>query len=277
MKIVLMDVMKKRAYLSIFALAIGAFGFWSASTDNAETKLADNEYKVITVQGQIVFEKTGKDMHRGDLYVEGTPLDFKTNESRASIYNSNQGRYVLSGTSRGKMKILPSVNNISTRSGAILNLVDLKNHFDGRYLVIKRMEVQISHEAFPMNENTFFYLRYDHNEESIAKRLKFEGDRLILDAEDIFKIDGKAIPVEEKEMTLYYRDIDKTLKINKFTPVFPDPEELKAEVGVLLTEMKKKEYDDKIEEVTSFLNEFYGRPYKPNLMNWLSAEFGLKE
>ena len=268
--------MKRKYYILLLALPILAF--FSFSDEAKKVNLADNEFKVITVRGEIVFEKSGENMKRGDLYVKGTPLSFASNESRASVYNSNQGRYVLSGNTRGKLKILPATNNISTRSGALLNLVDLKNHFDGRYLIIKRQELQINQEAFPMNEDSFFYLKYEHQGELIPKKLRFEGDYLILDKEEIFKIDGEAIPIEEKEMTLYYRGAEKTLKINKFTPVFPDEEELKEEVGLIL-ELREsdKTYEEKYNEGTSYLNEFYGRPYKPNLQDWLKVEFNLTD
>jgi len=267
----------KISKLIVGGILVVVFGVLSFTNVENSSNLADNEFKVIAVRGQILFPKSGEYMKRGDLYVKGTPLNFKSNDSKASIYNQNQGRYVLEGNTKGKLKILPSQNNISTRSGALLNLVDLKNHFDGRYLVIKRMELEMNRESFPMDSDHFFYLKYDYKEETIAKKLRFEGNYLIIDKDEIFKIDGSPIPVEEKEMTLYYKGEEKTLRINKFTPVFPDVIELKNEVEVLLGEMEGKNYSEKFEEITSYLNEFYGRPYKPNLQNWLKAEFELTE
>ncbi len=248
----------------------------SISKDEEKLTLADNQYKVVTVKGEILFAKSGENMKRGDLYLQGTALNFKTNDSRASIVNEKKGRFVLSGNNRGKLNILPSSNNIATRAGALINIVDLKNHFDGRYLVLNRMEVQIGSKAFPMDEENYFYVKYKHDGEVIPKKLRFEGDYLIWDRDELFKIDGNPIGVEEKEMTLYYRGIDKTLKINKFTPVFPEMEELKEEVGVLLSAMIKSTDEEKINEIKSFLNDFYGKPYEPNLNNWLKVEFELE-
>jgi len=247
----------------------------SLKTNKAEVNLSNNEYKVLTVQGRIVFEQSGKDMQRGDLYVTGTPLNFTTTSSRAAIVNDVNGRYVLSST-KGKLKVLPAANNVSSRGGALLNIVDLKNHFSGRYLIIKRSEVQIGSESFPMNDNNYFYLTYQHNGEVIPKKLRSEDDYLIFDAEEIFKIDGNAIPVEEKEMTLYYKG-PKTYKINTFTPVFPDPTQLKEEVSILLETFEKENNTKKIDEITGYLFEFYGNPSKNNLTSWLKAEFDLSE
>lgn len=245
--------------------------FFAAGTDQAEVNLTENEYKVLTVQGRIIFEQTGKDMQRGDLYVTGTPLNFTTTTSRAAIINDINGRYVIS-SSKGKLKVLPAANNVSTRSGAILNMVDIKNHFAGRYLVLEKNRVQLGQEAFPMNETSFFYLKYDYNGEEIAKKLSFEQDYLILDPAEIFKVDGKAIPVEEKEMTLYYKS-DKTYKINTFTPVFPDTRELREEVSILLENLQDADSEKKVSEVAAYLNEFYGNPTRENLKEWLKNEF----
>lgn len=242
--------------------------------DAAEVNLTSNEYNVLTVQGRIVYEQTGKDMQRGDLYVTGTPLNFTTQTSRAAIVNEVNGRYVLT-SSKGKLKVLPAANNVSSRSGAILNVVDLKNHFTGRYLILDVARIPVGVEAFPMNETKFFYLTYMHDGEEIPKKLRSEGDAIILDAEEIFKIDGKPIPVTEKEMTLYYKS-DKTYKINTFTPVFADETILKEEVTILLGSMKDADNAKKTGAITAYLNEFYGSPSKDNLAAWLKKEFGIE-
>jgi len=263
-----------RTLLLIFISALSLIFGLSFRDVKTEVNLTSNEYKVLTVQGRIVFEQSGKDMQRGDLYVTGTPLDFTTAASRAAIINDVNGRFVISST-KGKLKILPAANNVSSRSGAILNIVDLKNHFAGRYLVIKRGEIQVGQGSFPMNEENYFYIKYEHNGEVIPKKLRSEGDFLILDANEIFKIDGEAIPITEKEMTLYYKS-EKTLKISTFTPVFADGNQLKEEVAILLETLQKESVSKKIDEVTAYLNEFYGNPNKDNLSSWLKAEFSLE-
>ena len=126
-----------------------------------------------------------------------------------------------------------------------------------------------------MGNQEFFYLTYEHNGEEIAKKLRNEDDMLILDRDEIYKIDGKAIPYEEKEMTLYYRKNGKGMKINTFTPVFPSNKELVAEVKVLLEAFGDASDEEKVKEVTSYLNEFYGNAHKANLKSWLKAEFNL--
>lgn len=233
-------------------------------------------YKVIKINGQILFVKTGVDMKRGDVFVPGTPLKFLTHTSRAAVM-SQSTRFILQANAKGKVKILPATSNITSRAGALINLVDLQNHFSGKYLIFDNEKLQIGKEAFPMDDNHFFYVKFDHKGENIAKQLSFDENYLLIKKDDLFKIDGKSIPVEEKEMTLYYRNNEskKSYKINEFTPVFPDLKELKVEVAMLFKELGECSTESKITQVTAYMNDFYGKPQKENLMNWLEKEFSL--
>ncbi len=235
-----------------------------------------DKFKVIKVNGKIIFQKTKTEMHTGDYFVKGTPVNFATQQSRAAIINKTKGRFVLKPATNGKVKILPAANNVSSRAGALINLIDVQNHFSGNYLVIGKMELELSGEAFPQDESNFFYLTYEYNGELIRKKLNHNGNKIILDKEAIFKVDGKAIPVEKKEMTLYYRQGKTSKKINTFTPVFPELSDLKTEVEIILDEYEDKDKAGKIEEVTAYLNEFYGKPQKDNLNAWLDTEFEIK-
>ncbi len=237
---------------------------------------ASDQYKVIKVDGKIVFQKTNAEMKKGDVFISGTSLHFHTPQSRAAVISNLKGRCVLSASEKGQTKILPSSNNISSRAGALINMVDLQNHFSGKYLVVGVMKLELGKEAFPMDEESFFYLSFYHEEESIRKKLSHEENFLIIDKDEIFMIDGVAIPVEEKEMTLFYRSEGQSKKVNTFTPVFPDLTELKDEVEIILEEFSDKDDATKIKEVTSYLNEFYGNPQKENLGIWLKSEFGLE-
>lgn len=267
--------MRKVNAIGLILLTIGAAWMGISFRKNTtEVNLSSNEYKVLTVQGRIVFEQTGKDMERGDLYVTGTPLNFISATSRAAIINEINGRYVLS-SSKGKLKVLPAANNVSSRNGALLNLIDLKQHFADRYLVIGVSKIQMNAGSFPMNDSCFFYLSFDHNGETINKKLIYENDQLILDPSQIFKVDGQPIEVSEKDMTLYYKG-DKNYKINTFTPVFVAEEDLKTEVSIILETLKGKEKSHIVSEVESYLFEFYGNPAHENLTTWLQKEFGIE-
>ncbi|MDX1351286.1 MAG: hypothetical protein R3279_13605, partial [Putridiphycobacter sp.] len=252
-----------------------ALGLSMMVDQKAMRDLATDSYKVIRVNGKIVYVKTKSPMKQGDLYVDGTDINFDTEQSRAAIINKITGRCVLSPAKKGKAIILPAANNINSRSGAIINKIDIKNHFSENYLVIGKMMIEVSENSFPQNEKSFFYLAYDYNGELIRKKLPYSGNKLILDRADIFTVDNQSIPVQDKEMALYYMDDNSGEKLAEFKPVFPDLDNLKAEVLIILSESDKKTKEDKIKEVTAYLNEFYGKPQKDNLASWLASEFEL--
>jgi len=269
--------MKKISLLSIIVVGLSLTSVMFLTKERKYDR--KSPFKVIRVNGKILFVKTNSQMKRGDTYVNGTPLKFVTNTAKAAIINPQKGRYVLQSNSKGKVKVLPATSNITSRAGALINQIDLQNHFSGKYLIFEEDIITIGSEAFPMDDKHFFYLKYNYNDEEIAKRIPYKGNELILNKAQIFKVDGQPIPVEEKEMTLYYRnDVDKkSYKINTFTPVFPDLLELKEEINVMLDELGEGKTDeDKISDITSYLNEFYGQPQSGSLYKWLEKEFSIK-
>ena len=115
------------------------------------------------------------------------------------------------------------MNSVATRSGAIINMIDLKNVFADNYVIIEEVRMKIGKDAFPMNDETFFYVNYDYNGEEISKMLKFSNDTLIFSKADIFVIDGKAIENPYSiEIKLYYRNElkEESTAINTFNAVF---------------------------------------------------------
>jgi len=247
--------MKK--YYGIILLACLAFYLQSFINNKSEKFESVSQYKVIKVSGKIIYIKTGTDMKMGDTYLNGTPIEFKTDESRAAIVSNTSGRFILQPTTKGKPKVIPAASNVTSRAGALINLIDLQNYFSGRYLIFDSEKLLIGQEAFPMNENAFFYIKYNYNNESIAKKLEYLDNHLIIDKKELFKIDGKEIDIQEKEMTLYYRNEGKSFIISQFTPVFPDLKILKEEIDVLLSNLSDKNNEDKLSEITAYLNEFY--------------------
>lgn len=266
--------MRSLRILGLFVVLVGGFYVVMSVADTSDkSDLADNQFMVITVQGKIVYQKTGSEMNRGDTYLKGTPLEFITKQSRAAIANKRDGRFVITGNKKGKVSMLPAANPISSRAGGITNIVDLKQYFEGRLMIVDQMKVFVSKDGFPQSDSTYFYVKYEHSGEIIPKKLAHDGDRMIIDKKELFKVDGKEIPVEEKEMTLYYKGADKSYKINKFTPVFPEKEGLRSEVELLLKAGEYQTAEDKYNAVNSFVYDFYGRPDRKNLTEWLENEF----
>ena len=262
--------MTMKTKLNLIAIALFGFGAFSMMNQQESLKsLTENSYKVIRVNGKITFVKTKSDMKQGDAYVDGTPIKFSTAQARAAIINKFKGRCVLSEAKKGNAIVLPATNNIASRSGALINKIDLQNHFSGNYLVLEKLALEISEKSYPQNEKSFFYLSYTYNDEVIRKKLPFIGNKVILERDNIFKIDNELIPVEQLEMSLWYMDEASGEKLAEFTPIFPDLKLLKSEIQIIIAEGADKSKDDKVKEITAYLNEFYGKPQKDNLVDWL--------
>lgn len=241
----------------------------------------DDKYKVIKVNGQIQIKKTGKNLSQGDEFAPNTALDFKTTDSRAAVISSSKGRFVLTANTNNSKgsNLVPAMNSVATRSGAIINMIDLKNVFSDNYVIIEEVRMKIGKDAFPMiKEEKFFYVDYEYNGEVISKMLKFSNDTLIMSKSDIFKIDGK--PIENPysiEIKLYYRNElkEESTPINTFNAVFPEKNALKQELKIILDEIAKKTDKQKFDDVLSYINEFYGKPDKDNVKSFLSLNFNL--
>lgn len=261
----------------MMALSVLALILFSASSPKSVKSAKESLYKVIRVNGKILFIKTGASLKTGDNYVEGTPLSFASNRDRAAIINKIRGRFILQPNPKGKPIVLQATSNIEARSAGsvLLNVLDVKNYFSDSCVFIGDVKVKAGKESFPLTDSQFFYLTYQYKGEKIAKKLPHNGQVITISEADVFSIDGKRIPTFDAEMTLYYMRGDIASKMGVFKPLFPNLEQMKEEVQVLLEGLGDMSADKKQEEVATYMGEFYGKPQKENLNNWLFKTFGL--
>jgi hypothetical protein len=242
---------------------------------------SQQDFKVIKVNGSILLKTKGISLETGTVFSDKEDLIFRSEDATAAVINSQKGRLILTSKnhdlSTASSNNMPSMYNISSRGGPLLNNSDLKNHFSGKYVVLGRQLIKIDNKSFPMDNNNFFFLRYIYKGEEINKKLGFKADTLIIDKSSLFTIDGKPIPsADNTAIKLYYRKGDESLLINDFDLIFPDMTQLKKETEIILSEIKSKPEKEKIGEINSYLNEFYGKVYGENLISWLESNFGLK-
>jgi hypothetical protein len=261
-KILKSETMKKSGFLVFAVLLI--------FTRSAYSQV---NYKVIKVDGEIVLVKTGKNLATGLVFGENEKLNFITPQSKAAVISPTKGRMILAydNASKSGANYLPAMSNISTRQGSILNLLDLKNNFTGKYVILDRIEIELSAPEFPMNEDNFFYITYLYNNEAINKKLKYNGQKLIIDKTELFTVDGSPIPNPNvTDVKLYYfKDNHSSLFINEFNPVFPNLETLKQEVQLIADGLKGKTKSEILDEVISYLSDFYGKADKENVRLWM--------
>jgi len=245
--------------------------------------LRAQDFKVIHVNGNIVVESTQKSLVRGNAFKASEQFLYKSNNAKAVVVNTKIGkRYILkgdAGSTYRKVNLIPSMNNISSRGGALNNRLDLKNHFQGEYVILDALKAKINSQVFPMDDSHFFYIRYLYKGEQISKKLNYNKDTLIIDKESLLKVDGKPILNEDiTDMELFYyskdgENVTSSLISSSFYPVFPDNNNLKEEVEILISTLKNKDKDYVIEQIAGYISEVYGKPNKENIKSWYERNF----
>jgi hypothetical protein len=271
--------MKKILTLAAFVLL--TFIFWQTSS------FGQDKFTVIKVSGSIVIQSTGSTLNIGTAFSQNEDLLFKSSASRAAVINPQRGRFLLTSDNssefmNSKSVFLPSSGKISARGGnAILSANDLKNYFEGSYVIFDKIRIKINPDVFPMNSKKYFYIRYQYKNETINKKLAYSSDTLIISKNELLTIDGKQIPNPEiTEMKLMYMEEGEkyvSTPICAFIPIFPDLNQLKLEVKIMIDQMNNKSYNEKICEISSYINDFYGKPEENNLKEWLRANLDLKQ
>jgi hypothetical protein len=257
-----------RVQLTLFAI------FYATSVS------ASDKYKVIKVIGSIVVKETGASLSSGDEILATDLIVFKTPDAKASVISSQKGRLILSASnpqvsnSAVKTNLLPPIANISSRAGAIINQNDLRNHFSGKILLLNEVRTQIHAGAFPMNQNSFFYLSYPYQAEAINKQLHYRHDTLLIVENELFRVDGNAISYPESTaVKLNYMDNKKSMQVAEFEVVVPENQQLVKEVQMIIDASPAKRKDQVTLDVLSYLDEFYGRTDADNLGRWLKKNF----
>lgn len=242
---------------------------------------SQDNFKVIKVNGTILLKTKGVSLETGTVFSEKEDLLFRTEDATAAVINSQRGRMILTNNnhdlSTARSNYLPSMYNISTRGGSLVNLIDLQNHFSGKYVVLGRQSIEMDEKNFPMDNDHFFFLRYVYKGEEINKKLDYSGDTLIIDKRSLFTVDGNPIPSPDNtSISLFYRKGSESIQISEFDLIFPDIRQLTKEIEIILDEIKDHPSKEKIGEINSYINEFYGKVYRGNLISWLEGNFGIK-
>jgi hypothetical protein len=257
---------------------IPAFLFLFIVTD---ASFSQSDFRVIKVNGSILLKTKGVSLETGTVFSDKEDLLFRSEDATAAVINSEKGRIVLTSKNHdlasAKPNNMPSIYNISSRGASLLSITDLTNHFSGKYVVLDKQSVEIDNKAYPMNKDSFFFLRYIYKGEEINKKLAFSGDTLIIDKSSLFTVDGNPIPsADNTSIKLYYRKGAESVFISQFDLIFPDMKQLEKETKIILDAIKNKPAKEKTGEIESYINEFYGKVYRENLTAWLKNNFGIR-
>ncbi|HSZ24613.1 MAG TPA: hypothetical protein VK766_02790, partial [Cytophagaceae bacterium] len=128
---------------------------------------------------------------------------------------------------------------------------------------------------FQINQSQFFFIRYKWSGETINKKLFIEKDSLLLEADEIFKVDGRLIlPGEIQGVSLHYKKGTTVTEIGPFTISFPD-ESVVKEMIMAFKKHTSSKGEDFIEEVVSLMYDMYGKTDKNNVRAWVKANIGV--
>jgi len=267
--------MKKK---SIFLLSVVLY---------VQLTYAQDNFTVIKVSGNIVIERTGSSLSTGTAFAQNENLLFKIPESRAAVINPRRGRFLLTYENlaefrNSKSNFLPSAGKISTRNiGTSPKVNDLKDQFEGNYVIFNEIKIKIDTAVYPLSGKKFFYITYDYKNKTINKKLAFNIDTLLIKKNELLTVDGKEIPDPQiNQMKLVYLEegaANVSTPVCFFTPVFPDFKILTQEIKIIIDQMDMKTYNEKINEISAFIREFYGKVDENNLKKWLNENFGLKQ
>jgi hypothetical protein len=249
---------------------------------------AQDVFTVIKVSGNIVIERTGSQLGIGTSFMQNENLLFKLPDSRAAVINPDRGRFLitsenLSTFKTSKSNFLPPAGKISTRAfNTTTGIKDLKNHFEGNYLILDNIKLKIDTTAWPMDADRFFFITYNYLDRQINKKLAFNSDTILIKKNELLTVDGKIIPdslVSSMKLVYLYVKGDSydATPVCTFKPVFPDNNVMGKEIKVIYDNLSGKSNNEKMNEIYSFVKEFYGKFDDASMQNWLFQNLGIKQ
>ena len=250
--------------------------------------LSAQKYKVIHVNGQIQKVSNKKLIDRGASLEQKEKLNYLTQGARAVVVDTEAGKRVIlqnagTGESTLQASITPSMGNMSSRGGALLNRLDVKNYFNGKFAILETLKVPVNPQVYPQSDTQFFFIRMVYKGEPINKKLYFKGDTLLIQKDSLLQVDHK--PIKNEDITdmelMYYSNVNGKIITsslsNTFYPVFPDTKLLKEEVDLLLSILPKDYKKSKLDFVQGYINDAYGKTSTDNVKTWYEKNIKVKK
>jgi len=241
-------------------------------------------YTVLSIQGEIILEKSGQPINEMDELCAKDKLIFSTYDSKAEVLSPKHGRYIIQLPEDKKSnKLKAYLEDVLSQGTVILGrkgIGNLDSEFGDNYFVIGISKIIVNSFDYPLNDKCFFYLTYLFEGKDINKKLKFDKDTLFID-NNVYKIEDKNIEQGKIDnVSLYYYELDRSTstKICSFKLRFADEQKLNKEISEYISILKNSGNDDDfiIQETILFLTDIYGNVNTDNVKSWLGINFGLK-
>lgn len=262
--------MKKLAFtLSFFFLAL----FVGAQT-----------YTVVHVKGAIMNNTTNSSLKPGTKINASDEIKFGAKDAMALVISSEKGRMILKPNTGNenpdsellavvKNTLLPSTSRLSTRSGGIVNMMDLQKQLgEGGFVCLEERKVKFDCEKVMGTCNGIFFVSFKYKGENVNKKLEYNEGALIINRDKFLSVDDKAIEASEcSDFKLMFLNKDENTKveITMFSPVFPDMEALEEELSIMSQAYSGESDEKKKEEYIQFMRSIYGDVDAKEFNKWL--------
>jgi hypothetical protein len=225
------------------------------------------QYFVIKVQGEIQRLKTGNLLITGDEIISNEALNFRTDFSRAAVISPGKGRFILSSPSKSdkdnKANFLPPMNNLSSRAVMASTVNDILEYFSGEVLFLGPDTIKYDNSRLMLDRDNYFMVSFDSSGVGKKSTLNASSGLICINKYALFR------NLQPKIASISFHSSLKNNQIVEFIPVFPDYEKLKGEVKLIISNSSKKPRTEVVTDITSYLNDFYGKINQSTVDSWL--------
>jgi hypothetical protein len=232
---------------------------------NAQEKT--EQYFVIKVQGEIQRLKTGNLLNTGDEFNSNESLNFRTDYSRAAVISPGKGRFILSSPGKSdkdsRANFLPPMNNLSSRALIASTANDILDYFSGEVLFLGHDSIKYDNSKLMLDQENYFIVSFDSSGIENKSIIYASAGLICINKYTLFK---NQQPKSAK--ITFHNSMTKDQTV-EFVPVFPDYDKLLGEVKLIVSNSTKKQRNEVVNDVASYLNDFYGKISQNTVDNWL--------
>ena len=151
------------------------------------------QFEVIKQKGNIKNTITFEYLSRGSTYSKSDSLVIENDSCRLAVLDENNKVFIMRPNEvKGQFipQYFPIPYKIQGRPGLITSSISLIHHLneERNYLIMgDKYSVEISPQLFEMNKDSFFYIRYHWEEDTINKELPIDGNFIIITKSDLFQ------------------------------------------------------------------------------------------
>lgn len=250
----------KKTILTLIALGL----FHIAAPILAQT------YTVVRAQGKVTLQSNKKTLRHADKF-KAAPLQFSDIRDFLVVLDEKEEAFVLYPEATLKKHQTKHLPPTGARPGLILSDLQLRTFLDDNdslLLLNGQYSLLLGRDAFPMDDQHFFYLQYVWRGDTINKKLSFRQDTLLIQAAELYKVDGNPIdPMEVSERHYLFYLNTRTQKSVAYPPsgnplyiLRPDDEAIQKEMNMILQPHQDKPFHLRLQAATTYLREIYGTP-----------------